>query len=53
MQLIDFHTHVFPDKIADKGTQSISSFYHLRGDCPPGNARTLLRLERRREFPGW
>lgn len=46
MELIDFHTHVFPDKLADKGTQSISSFYHLQGDCPPGNARTLLRLEK-------
>ena len=45
MDLIDFHTHVFPDPIAAKGTRSISGFYHLEGDCPLGNADTLLRLE--------
>ncbi|MDR1564892.1 MAG: amidohydrolase [Oscillospiraceae bacterium] len=25
--IIDFHTHIFPDKIAQKATQSISNFY--------------------------
>lgn len=29
MKLIDFHTHIYPDKIARKGSQSICDFYGL------------------------
>ena len=27
--IIDFHTHAYPDKIADKGVQYIGDFYAL------------------------
>ena len=29
MGIIDIHTHVFPDAIAKKATESISGFYDL------------------------
>ncbi len=29
MKIIDFHTHVYPDKIAQKATQAIGGFYDL------------------------
>ncbi len=32
MKIIDFHTHVYPDKIAKKATQAIGGFYDLTLD---------------------
>ncbi len=29
MQIIDFHTHIYPDAIAHKAAQSIRDFYHI------------------------
>lgn len=29
MQIIDFHTHIYPEQIAGRATESISDFYHL------------------------
>ena len=40
MQIIDFHTHIYPDKIAERGTQSTCDFYGLETDLV-GNAKTL------------
>ncbi len=40
MQIIDFHTHIYPDKIAERGTQSTCDFYGLTTDLV-GNAKTL------------
>lgn len=43
MQIIDFHTHIYPDAIASKATQSICDFYSLEGGHMDGSASTLLR----------
>ena len=45
MELIDFHTHAFPDPIAEKGSSSIGQFYHLPGDGLQGDIHTLLSRE--------
>lgn len=31
MQIIDIHTHIYPDKIARKATESVRDFYQLEG----------------------
>lgn len=31
MQIIDIHTHIYPEKIAQKATQSVRDFYNLEG----------------------
>lgn len=41
MKIIDFHTHIYPDKIAEKGSQSISDFYGIEHQCT-GSADVLL-----------
>ena len=41
MQIIDFHTHIYPPEIAEKATRSTCAYYHL--DTPwVGTAETLL-----------
>ena len=42
MQLIDIHTHIYPDEIAQKATDSIKSFYQLGGGGMDGTERMLL-----------
>ena len=44
--IIDFHTHIYPDRIADKAVYSISQFYNVksRGD---GTPETLLKIGRK------
>ena len=42
MRLIDFHTHIYPDAIAQKAAQSICDFYELEGGHMDGSAATLL-----------
>lgn len=42
MKIIDFHTHIYPDQLAVKGSQSICDFYHLEYRYD-GSADTLLR----------
>lgn len=41
MQIIDFHTHIYPEPIAEKATQSICDFYNLNTDLV-GTAKALL-----------
>ena len=41
MRIFDFHTHIYPDQIAGKATQSICDFYDLHTDFT-GTADTLL-----------
>lgn len=41
MKIIDFHTHIYPDKIAEKGSQSISDFYGIEHQCT-GSAAVLI-----------
>ena len=42
MQLIDIHTHIYPDEIAQKATDSIKTFYQLGGGGMDGT-ETMLR----------
>lgn len=43
MRLIDFHTHIYPEPIAKKATQSIEAFYGLDGGGMDGTVDTLLK----------
>lgn len=42
MQIIDFHTHIYPDAIAAKAAQSIRDFYNIGRDKLDGTVRQLL-----------
>ena len=36
MQIIDIHTHIYPDKIAQKATDSVRAFYQVQGSTMGG-----------------
>ena len=42
MQLIDFHTHIYPDAIAKKAAESIRNFYQIDGGGLDGTVDLLL-----------
>ncbi len=42
MRIIDFHTHIYPDAIAQKAADSIGQFYELEGGGMDGTVQTLL-----------
>lgn len=43
MRFIDIHTHIYPDDIAQKATQSVREFYDIQGsDGMTGTAQMLL-----------
>ena len=42
MEIVDFHTHIYPDKIAEKATKSIGGFYNIEMDCQCGMLDGLL-----------
>lgn len=42
MRIIDFHTHIYPNPIAQKASDSISAFYELEGGGMNGTVDTLL-----------
>ena len=41
MEIIDFHAHIYPEKIADKATQATGDFYNISPACT-GTAESLL-----------
>lgn len=43
MYIIDIHTHIYPENIAAKATESVKSFYHLGMDGMDGTPDMLLR----------
>lgn len=43
MKIIDFHNHIYPDKIAVKASESIGKFYDVEM-CEIGTSQTLLEL---------
>lgn len=43
MQIIDIHTHIYPDKIAQKATDSVRDFYQVEGSGMDGTVDLLLR----------
>lgn len=48
MQIIDIHTHIYPEKIAQKATQSVRDFYNLEGSVRMNGTVDML-LKRGRE----
>ena len=46
MRIIDFHSHVYPEAIAQKAAQSVRDFYGLGNDAMDGKVDTLLKLGR-------
>ena len=42
MQIIDFHTHIYPDAIAAKAAQSIRDFYEIGDQELVGTVSLLL-----------
>ena len=42
MRIIDFHTHIYPQKVAEKATASICNFYGLEGGGMCGTADQLI-----------
>ena len=46
MHLIDFHTHIYPDAIAQKAATSICVFNNLKGGGMDGTVSTLLQQEK-------
>ena len=42
MKLIDFHTHIYPEPIADKATQAVRDFYEMEQGGVHGTAEFLL-----------
>ena len=43
MQLIDFHTHIYPDAIAHKAAQSVRDFYNIGDAHYDGTVTDLLQ----------
>ena len=43
MEIIDIHTHIYPDKIARKATDSVRDFYHIDGSNMDGTVEMLLK----------
>ena len=43
MKIIDIHTHIYPEKIARKATDSVRDFYHIQGSSMDGTVDMLLR----------
>ncbi len=43
MEIIDIHTHIYPDKIARKATDSVRDFYHIDGGNMDGTVDMLLQ----------
>lgn len=42
MKIIDIHTHIYPDKIARKATESVRDFYQVEGSNMDGTVDMLL-----------
>ena len=47
MQIIDIHTHIYPDEIAQKATDSVKSFYGIGGSNMNGTESMLLNRGRK------
>ena len=46
MAVIDVHVHIYPDKIAERATSSISRFYNIEMDVSEGSVDRLLGIVR-------
>lgn len=52
MDIIDFHAHIYPEKIAEKAVQSVGDFYTLKMECA-GTAADLLEKGRAQNIVGY
>lgn len=43
MQIIDIHTHIYPEEIAQKATDSVKNYYHIGGANMNGTVEMLLQ----------
>lgn len=43
MQVADVHVHIYPDKIAEKASQSVGDFYHIVMEQDEGSVRRVQR----------
>lgn len=41
MAIVDVHVHIYPEKISERATQSIGSFYHIPMDAKDGSVHRL------------
>ena len=48
MKIIDIHTHIYPDDIAQKATDSIRDYYGIDGGHMNGTESMLNRLRIRK-----
>ena len=53
MRIFDIHTHVYPDEIATKATESVRQFYQIRGAGMDGKASTLLERGKQAGISGF
>lgn len=44
MPIVDMHAHVYPDKIADKATQSVGQFYNIPMQALLGSVSNLRKM---------
>lgn len=44
MAIVDNHVHIYPDKIAQKATESVGEFYHVPMEGAVGSVSSLLEL---------
>lgn len=44
MPIVDMHAHVYPEKIAQKATDSVGDFYHIPMEAQIGTVSRLLEL---------
>ena len=42
MEIIDAHAHIYPDKIAEKATNTIGEFYDIKMEMPAGTSARLI-----------
>jgi predicted TIM-barrel fold metal-dependent hydrolase len=46
MRIIDIHTHIFPDRIAQKAARSVGKFYDMPARCDGSLAGALREMDR-------
>lgn len=52
LDIIDFHTHIYPEKISEKAVQSVGEFYnlHMKGQ---GTSESLLNIGKKHNVKGY
>ena len=53
MEIIDAHAHIYPQKIAEKATAAIGTFYDITMEMPAGTAERLIEKGRAAGVSGY